>query len=56
MKQASANVYVEDRFSVPPNCRGSNWGFLVTSDGVVMLDTPMVPRTAVKWRSEIARK
>lgn len=56
MKQATANVYVEDQFSVPPNCRGSNWGFLVTSDGVVMLDTPMVPRTAVQWRDEIARK
>jgi len=56
MKQATANVHVEDQFSVPPKCRGSNWGFLVTSNGVVMLDTPMVPRTAVKWRSEIARK
>lgn len=56
MKQATANVHVEDQFSVPPKCRGSNWGFLVTSDGVVMLDTPMVPRTAVERRSEIARR
>ena len=56
MKQVTSNVYVEDQFSVPPNCRGSNWGFLVTSDGVVMMDTPMVPRTAVKWRGEITRK
>ncbi|MBM4313809.1 MAG: MBL fold metallo-hydrolase [Deltaproteobacteria bacterium] len=56
MKQATANVYVEDQFSVPPNCRGSNWGYLVTSDGVVMLDTPMVPRTAVERRGEIARR
>ena len=56
MKQVTPGVYVEDQWSVPPNCRGSNWGFLVTADGVVMIDTPMVPRTAVKWRSEIARK
>lgn len=56
MKSITPNVYVEDQFSVPPNCRGSNWGFLVTSGGVVMLDSPMVPRTAVKWRKEIAKK
>jgi len=46
---------VEDQWSVPPRCRGSNWGFLVTPEGIVMFDTPMVPRTAVKWRDEIAR-
>ena len=56
MKSVTASVYVEDQFSVPPMCRGSNWGFLVTPGGVVMIDTPMVPRTAVQWRKEIAKK
>lgn len=56
MKQITANVYVEDQFSVPPRCRGSNWGFLVASKGIVMMDTPMVPRTAVTWRDELAKK
>ena len=56
MKSITAHVFAEDRFSVPPNCRGSNWGYLVTSEGIVMMDTPMVPRTAVKWRSEIAQR
>jgi cyclase len=56
MKPVTANVYAEDQFSVPPNCRGSNWGFLVTPVGIVMIDTPMVPRTAVHWRKEIAKK
>src|SRR5512139_807289 len=56
MKQITAYVHAEDQWSVPPNCRGSNWGYLVTSDGVVMLDSPMVPRTAVKWRAEIAKR
>ena len=56
MKSITACVFAEDRFSVPPNCRGSNWGYLVTSEGIVMMDTPMVPRTALKWRSEIIRR
>ena len=56
MKQVTASIQAEDQFSVPPRCRGSNWGFLVTPEGVVMFDTPMVPRTAVKWRDEISKK
>jgi len=56
MKKISANIHVEDQFSVPPLCRGANWGFLITTEGIVMFDTPMVPRTAVKWRDEIAQK
>ena len=55
MKSITAHIFAEDRFSVPPNCLGANWGYLVTSEGIVMMDTPMVPRTAVKWRSEIAK-
>ncbi|MFH1169506.1 MAG: MBL fold metallo-hydrolase, partial [Chloroflexota bacterium] len=54
MKQISSKVYVEDQWSVPPRCRGSNWGFVTTSAGIVMIDSPMVPRTAVEWRDKIA--
>lgn len=56
MKSITACVFAEDRFSVPPNCKGSNWGYLVTSEGIVMMDTPMVPRTAMKCQGEIAQK
>jgi len=54
MKQITSNVYAEDRFSVPPNYRGCNPAFVATSAGVVMLDTPMMPSDAIKWRDTIA--
>ena len=56
MKQISANVYVEDRFSLPPGYHGCNPGFVTTSEGIVMLDTPMLPTDAVEWRDEIAKR
>ncbi len=56
MKQITANVYVEDRFSVPPKYRGCNPAFVTTSEGIVMLDTPMLPTDAVEWRDEIAKR
>lgn len=55
MKKISANVFVEDRYSVPPRYRGCNSGFVVTADGIVMIDTPMMPNDALKWRDEISR-
>jgi len=56
MKQITANCYVEDRFSLPPRYRGCNPGFVTTSEGIVMLDTPMLPTDAVEWRDEIAKR
>ena len=56
MKQITANVYVEDRFSLPPGYHGCNPGFVTTSEGIVMLDTPMLPTDAVEWRDEIAKR
>ena len=56
MKKITANVYIEDRFSVPPRYRGCNPGFIVTAEGIVMIDTPMMPHDAVKWREEISPK
>jgi glyoxylase-like metal-dependent hydrolase (beta-lactamase superfamily II) len=49
MQRISKNVFVETGF------RGSNNGFVVTSEGIVMIDTPQFPVDAVSWRDEIAR-
>ncbi len=47
MQKITDNVYVETGF------RGCNPGFVVTREGVVMIDTPWYPVDAVKWRDEI---
>jgi cyclase len=49
MQKITENIYVETDF---PGC---NVGFVVTEEGVVMMDTPMVPSNAVSWRGEIAK-
>lgn len=49
MQRITENIFVETGF------RGCNVGFVVTKGGVVMVDTPMMPRDALKWREEIAR-
>ncbi len=49
MQKITDNVYVETDFS------GCNVSFVVTNEGVVMIDTPMVPADAVRWRNDIAK-
>jgi cyclase len=49
MHKITKNVYVETGF------RGCNVSFVVTKEGVVMIDTPVVPSEAVKWRDQIAK-
>ena len=49
MKKITDNVYVETDY------RGCNPGFVVTSDGVVMIDTPQVPTDALSYRNEIEK-
>lgn len=49
MQKISDNAYAETGLA------GCNPGFVVTSEGVVMIDTPQVPTDAVKWRDEIAK-
>jgi len=46
MKKITANVYVESEISV---CNSS---FVVTGEGVVVIDTPMMPASAKKWAKE----
>jgi cyclase len=55
VKQITENVFVEiekrgDYDSMP----GCNFGFVVTSEGIVMIDGPSRPGQAIQWRDEIA--
>ncbi len=49
MQEISNYAYAETGF------RGCNPGFVVTEEGVVMIDTPQMPADAIKWRDEIAK-
>ncbi|MFH0846486.1 MAG: MBL fold metallo-hydrolase [Chloroflexota bacterium] len=49
MQKFARNVYVETKH------HGSNNSFVVTSEGVVMIDTPQMPLEAIKWRDEIKK-
>lgn len=46
MEQVTPNVFVETKV------RGSNPAFVVTADGVVVVDTPQLPSKAVAMRAE----
>jgi len=47
IENVTANVFTHT------GLRGSNPSFVVTSDGVVAIDTPQLPSRAVEWRREI---
>ena len=49
MRQIAPNVYTEI------SGRGSNVSWVVTKEGVVIIDTPTVPSDAVKLRDEISK-
>jgi cyclase len=49
MQQITPNVFVETGF------RGCNTSFVVTTEGVVVVDTPMVPGEAQKWAGEAVK-
>lgn len=49
MHKITDNVYAETEF------RGCNPGFIITGEGVVMIDTPQMPQDALMWRDEIAK-
>lgn len=49
MQKITNNVYLETDF------RGCNPGFVVTNEGVVMIDTPQIPLDAIRWRDEITK-
>jgi len=49
MQKVTDNIYVETEFM------GCNTGFVVTNDGVVVVDTPHMPVDAMRWRDEVAK-
>jgi cyclase len=49
MKQLTDNVFIEMSF---PGC---NVGIVTTREGIVMIDTPMCPTDAMKWREEVSK-
>lgn len=49
MQQIGEGIYVETDY------RGGNVGFVVTGEGVILINTPMIPHEARHWRDEIAR-
>ncbi len=50
MKRITQNVWAETEI------RGCNPGYVVTSDGVVIIDTPQLPSKAVAMREEVLKK
>ena len=49
MQQVTRNVFAETQV------RGCNHGFVTTSEGVVMIDSPQKPTDALKWRAEVEK-
>ena len=50
MQQLTSNVFAETQ------CRGCNFGFVTTSDGIVMIDSPHKPSDALKLKAEIEKR
>ena len=49
MQQLTSNVFVDTQV------KGCNFGFVTTSDGIVMIDSPHKPTDAIKLKADIAR-
>jgi len=50
MERIHRNIFVETKI------RGCNFGFVVTEEGIVMVDTPQAPTVALKWREVMESK
>lgn len=50
MIQVTRNVYVET------GMMACNVGFITTKEGIVLIDTPMRPSDALRWRQEVSKK
>jgi glyoxylase-like metal-dependent hydrolase (beta-lactamase superfamily II) len=50
MQQLTSNVFVDTQV------KGCNFGFVTTSDGIVMIDSPHKPSDAMKLKAEVARR
>jgi cyclase len=56
VQQINPNFFIDTTCSTPPLGPGCVIAFVVTSEGVVMIDSPMLPRNAFPWRDEIAKR
>jgi cyclase len=50
IQEIAANVFVETEY------HGANVGFIVTGEGVVLIDAPMLPSDARRWQQEIQKR
>lgn len=50
MQAVARDVWVETNF------HGCSLGFVVTSQGVVMIDSPMLPSDALRWKTEVEKR
>jgi glyoxylase-like metal-dependent hydrolase (beta-lactamase superfamily II) len=50
MQQLTSNVFVNTEV------KGCNFGFVTTSDGIVMIDSPHKPSDAMKLKAEVAKR
>jgi cyclase len=50
IREVAPDIFVETEF------HGANVGFVVTGEGVILIDTPLLPNDARLWRSEIKKR
>jgi cyclase len=50
IQEMAPKIFVETEF------HGANVGFVVTSEGVILIDTPMLPNDARLWQEEIRQR
>jgi len=49
IREIAPRIFVETEF------HGANVAFIVTGEGVILIDTPMLPKEARQWRAEIGK-
>jgi cyclase len=50
IREIAPNSFVETEY------HGANVAFIVTGEGVILIDTPMLPKEALRWRAEIQKR
>jgi glyoxylase-like metal-dependent hydrolase (beta-lactamase superfamily II) len=50
VREIAPNIFVETEY------HGANVAFVATGEGVILIDTPMLPEQALRWRAEIRER
>ncbi|HSR29151.1 MAG TPA: MBL fold metallo-hydrolase [Anaerolineae bacterium] len=50
IREIAPNIFVETEY------HGANVAFVITSEGLILIDTPMLPEEALHWRAEIEKR